>query len=84
MPKNFALFNYYNASEDEITEFLNTYSLEEIKYHISILTNITDFNNFFHNMYRVNYEYVGDNKKLRYMNIYYNKLIKKAINEIIT
>ena len=49
----FTLFYYYDATPDELVEFLNKYSLREIKYHVYMLENLQAFNHFFINLMNI-------------------------------
>lgn len=72
----FTLFYYYDASPEELVEFLNKYTLGEIKYHVYMLENLKAFNRFFINFEKVNPELIKNLNKLRFLYTYRSNLIK--------
>lgn len=75
----FTLFYYYDATPEELVEFLNKYSFREIQYHVYMLENLQAFNHFFINYNKVDPNKVNNIDKLRFLHSYKVKLIKHEL-----
>jgi hypothetical protein len=75
----FTLLYYYDASPNELVEFINNYSFEEIKYHIKLLKNLEDFNKFFKQYNQVDITKINNINKIRYIHAYKKFLIKNKL-----
>lgn len=74
--EDFALLKYYNATPTEIIDFLNKYSLRDIKTHLKFITTLEEFDNFFYRYKEINPNYIENIDNLKYLHMY-RKYLKK-------